>query len=143
MRQPPHYVRCIDSISEGSLSHQTHIVCTLVNTNSQHQQFLQLRTPSESCAQGAATLLEYKCIESAFPEMSAGALYQLSVTPMGAKNNNVQIFTICPSGTLSQSWRHIKYARFGWNHLSTDLKDGFQNEAGTYPIHFLRSGPCT
>ena len=35
-------------------------------------------------SQGVASLLEYKCVEAAFPEMSARALFQLSLTPLGA-----------------------------------------------------------
>ncbi len=29
--------------------------------------------------------MEYKCVEAVFPEMNAAALFQLSVTPMGAR----------------------------------------------------------
>ena len=28
--------------------------------------------------------MEYKCVEAVFPEMNGAALFQLSVTPMGA-----------------------------------------------------------
>lgn len=34
--------------------------------------------------QGVASFMEYKCVEAVFPEMNAAALFQLSVTPMGA-----------------------------------------------------------
>lgn len=33
--------------------------------------------------QGLATLMEYKCVEAAFPEMNGRALFQLSGTPLG------------------------------------------------------------
>ena len=35
-------------------------------------------------AQGVASFMEYKCVEAVFPEMNGAALFQLSVTPMGA-----------------------------------------------------------
>ena len=40
-----------------------------------------------SCAmQGLASLMEYKCIDAAFPEMNGAALFQLSVTPEGVSS---------------------------------------------------------
>ena len=35
--------------------------------------------------QGVASFMEYKCVEAVFPEMNGRALFQLSVTPMGAR----------------------------------------------------------
>ena len=36
--------------------------------------------------------MEYKCVEAVFPEMNGPALFQLSVTPMGARLRSAFIF---------------------------------------------------